>query len=202
MELHSVAKKLMLAVAGLFFLFLIVRFIDTSPHHHHTEGIEIQGNDDHIHVIYSSVYDLEPKSIQSITAYFPAQNRRLFFEEDRIEISSLQSSCRDIREWVTHSPEVIRQITLTNREATELRNLYSNINPDFRIDQVPANEDYGLPEPEGCIYIYTENDQIFLQFGTETAQGFSRYMRINRTEPVYIVSRYFFTTFIDFFDDF
>ena len=198
MELHPAAKKSVLATAGLFLLFLAIQFTDTSPHHHHSEGIEIQGHEDHIHVIYRSVYELEPEQIQTITAYFPQQHARLFFEDNRIEISNLQSSCRDIREWVTHSPEANRHIELTEREATELRNLYSNINPDFRIDQIPAGEDFGLPEPEACIYLQTEQEQIFLQFGIESAQGFSRYMRINQTEPVYIVSRYFFTTFKEF----
>lgn len=201
MELYSAAKNSILATAGLFLLFLAVRFTDTSPHHHHSEGIEIQGHEDHIHVIYSSVYELEPEKIHTITAYFPQHNARLFFENNRIIISNLQSSCRDIHEWVTHSPEVNYQIELTEREATELRNLYSNINPDFRIDQIPAGEDFGLPEPEACIYLQTEQEQIFLQFGIESAQGFSRYMRINQTEPVYIVSRYFFTTFKEFLSE-
>ncbi|TVR28021.1 MAG: DUF4340 domain-containing protein [Balneolaceae bacterium] len=193
-RINNAAKRSMMATGITIIVYLGVLFLKPDPHVHADEGLEIMGHDDHIHVVYRPVFELSPASINSIVAYFPELQTQVQIFGRAAQAGQMVSSCREMREWATQTPADYLETELSEREARELRNLYSKITPDFRITSPPPGETYGLQDPAGCVVIQTEEDRIFLQFGRESAQGFSRYMRVNGGEQIYIVSRYFYTT--------
>ncbi len=183
------------AVAGVTaMLYLLVVLFKPAPHFHSDEGLDILGHDDHIHVVYRAVYELDPADIESVTAYFPDKQAVVRIEGGRAMTGRINSGCGEVREWATRYPETYREWELPERDARELRNLYSKITPDFRITSPPEGETYGLHSPDGCMLIEASGERIFLQFGRESAQGYSRYLRVNGGEHLFIVSRYFYTT--------
>ncbi len=192
-QIHPIAYKFMIGVMALATIYALLLMRGHDHHTHEVDGILITGHDDHMHVTYQPILDIESTSIQRITAYFMADQTVLSIYDGALSVGSLASDCTEMKEWATYSFEPLFEEELSEREYRELRNLYSRITPDFRIDTLPQGEDYGLAEPHGCIAIQTEGEQIFLQFGRQSAQGFSRYLQINRQEPVYVVSRYFYT---------
>lgn len=194
MELKSSVKK-SIGFAGIsVLLYLLVKIFTGDAHYYSDDGTLVEGHEDHIHVVYQSIYDIEPSSITAITAYLPSSETRIRIIENKMIKDRMESSCHEVSEWFTSMTQTSTEIELSNREATELRNLYSNIQPDFRISVPQAGETYGLTNPEGCAVIESKGEQIFLQFGIEAPQGYSRYMRINRSEQIYLVPRYFYST--------
>jgi|GEM_PF-1464612 len=199
--INNTARRSMMASGITIVAYLLVLLLKPDPHHHSDGGLEIMGHDDHIHVVYSAVFELDPASIESIVAYFPELQAQVRISESAAQAGQMNSSCSQMREWATQTPADYRETELPEREARELRNLYSKITPDFRIKSPPPGETYGLHDPVGCVVVQTEEDRIFLQFGRESAQGYSRYMRVNGGEQIYIVSRYFYTTLTELFAD-
>lgn len=193
-ELNRAARQSLIGAVLTIAAYLLVLIFSPEPHYHSDEGLEIMGHDDHIHVVYRAAFELDPASIRSITAYFPVEESLVRIADDHAIIGQMISGCGEVREWATSYPDNYTELQLPEREARELRNLYSKITPDFRITSPPEGETYGLNDPSGCFLIETDDERIFLQFGRESAQEYSRYMRINGGEQVYIVSRYFYTT--------
>ena len=199
-ELNKAARQCLFGAGLTIAAYILVLLFSPDPHFHTDEGVEVMGHDDHIHVMYRAVFELDPVSIESITAYFPEQETLVRIEGDRAISGQMSSGCGEVREWATTYPDQYKEWQLAEREARELRNLYSKITPDFRITAPPEGETYDLPDPPGCILIETASERVFLQFGRESAQGYSRYMRVNEGEQVYLVSRYFYTTISEIAD--
>lgn len=193
-QLNSAAKKSAAGAGFTIAAYILVLLFSPEPHYHSDDGMDIMGHDDHIHVVYSALFELDPASVTSLSAYFTDQKLAVRVEGDRAIYGFMESGCGEVRQWATAYPQNYTEIQLPEREARELRNLYSKITPDFRISVPPEGEHYGFPNPSGCILIETDSDRVFLQFGRESAQGYSRYMQIDGREQVYIVSRYFYTT--------
>lgn len=197
MEINSSAKK-SIVFAGISILFYLgVKLFTGEVHYHTDDGALVEGHEDHIHVVYQSVYEIDPSSITAITAYIPSFGMRVRIIDNKLIKDRIDSSCHEVSEWFTNVTDETTETNLSNREATELRNLYSNIQPDFRISVLQEGETYGLSNPEGCAMIESNGEQFFLQFGIEAPQGYSRYMRINRSEHIYLVPRYIYSTFAE-----
>ncbi|MCC5942689.1 MAG: DUF4340 domain-containing protein [Balneolaceae bacterium] len=199
-NIHPTALKFAIGALILGLVYVLLVLFENVHHTHEEDGVVIQGHEDHMHVTYQPVFEIEPTEIQSITAYFPAERAVISIRDGMMTAGQLSSDCTDLRDWSAHQIQADREEQLTEREYREFRNLYSKITPDFRINTLPEGEDYGLLNPDGCISIQTEDEQYFFQFGRQSAQGFSRYMRINRMEPVYVVSRYFYTELQNFIE--
>ena len=192
-KLHPAAVKILLGafLLGIIYLLLITSGSDHDLHEE--DGIHIEGHEDHQHVTYRPVVDVESETIVMISAYLPHTQTKITIYDGLLKTGHINSDCTDFRDWAISSFEPVYQEELSEREFRELRNLYSRITPDFRIETLPEDEDYGLTNPDGCLIIQTDNRQYFLQFGRQSTQGFSRYLRVNQEEPVYVVSRYFYT---------
>ncbi len=194
MELNTPAKK-SIGFAGVsILLYGVIKLLAGDAHFHAEVGTMVEGHEDHIHVVYQPVYEIDPSSVTAITAYIPEFGTRIRMIDNRLIKDRMDSSCREVSEWFTNVTESSSEIELSNREATELRNLYSNIQPDFRISVPQEGETYGLTNPEGCAVIESSGQQFFLQFGIEAPQGYTRYMRINMGEQIYVIPRYFYST--------
>lgn len=194
-NIHPAAYKFVFGalLLGAIYSVLLIGDTENDSHTHQEEGVIVLGHEDHMHVTYQPVFELEPSTIQSITAYFPHLEFAVSISNEKKRTAYLQSDCLSINEWTSELSDFESETALTEREYREFRNLYSKITPDFRIDNLPEGEDYGLSEPDGCIAIQTEGEKLILHFGRQSAQGFSRYLRLNIQEPVYVVSRYFYT---------
>lgn len=194
MELNTPAKK-SIGFAGVsILLYGVIKLLAGDAQFHAEVGTMVEGHEDHIHVVYQPVYEIDPSSVTAITAYIPEFGTRIRMIDNRLIKDRMDSSCREVSEWFTNVTESSSEIELSNREATELRNLYSNIQPDFRISVPQEGETYGLTNPEGCAVIESSGQQFFLQFGIEAPQGYTRYMRINMGEQIYVIPRYFYST--------
>jgi len=196
--INNAAKRSIMASGITIVAYLLVILLKPDPYHHSDDRMDIMGHDDHIHVVYSAVFELDPSFIESIVAYFPEMQTQVRIFGRIAQAGQINSSCDEIGEWATHTPADYRETELPEREARELKNLFSKIKPDFRITSPSPGETYGLDNPAGCVVVQTEADRIFLQFGRESAQGYSRYMRLNKGEQIFIVSRYFYTSLIEF----
>lgn len=194
MELNTPAKN-SIGFAGVsILLYGVIKLLAGDAQFHAEVGTMVEGHEDHIHVVYQPVYEIDPSSVTAITAYIPEFGTRIRMIDNRLIKDRMDSSCREVSEWFTNVTESSSEIELSNREATELRNLYSNIQPDFRISVPQEGETYGLTNPEGCAVIESSGQQFFLQFGIEAPQGYTRYMRINMGEQIYVIPRYFYST--------
>jgi len=157
----------------------------------------IDGLSDYIHESDEIVVNAGSDEITSVYAYLTGQEVQIRFEYGQFFIGSLRESCTERGDWSDGVVVPSNEVSLNEQETEDFIAVFSEVKPEYYVDEDSNPDEPGLDNPAGCVIIRTQTKEYFLQIGNVHSQSEYRYLNVEGINRLYLVSNRMYSQLTD-----